>query len=140
MSSKIKNSEFCEYIDTVLLNDEMSLGELEKDLLKKGFKVSKSTLASYAKELKAFNDFQVMQSYETDYQEIVSNDRSVNYAKRNKYNRAVIQEMYDMSVKKAYRITKSSSENNKALPLNLYKSILELQRILKGQSDLSGSS
>ena len=137
MSSKIVNSDFKEHIDNVLLNDIMSLGELEKDLLIKGFKVSKSTLGSYAKELKASENTSNMQSYDVDYQNIIDSDSIVNYAKRNKDNKLIIQEMYDMALKSAYKVTKNATNNGKVLPLNLYKSIVELQRILKGQSDLS---
>lgn len=137
MSSKIVNSDFREYIDNALLNDVMSLGDLEKDLLKKGFRVSKSTLATYAKELKASENTSNMQSYDVDYQNIIESDKAIDYAKRNKDNKAIIQEMYDMALKSAYKVTRNATTNGKVLPLNLYKSILELQRILKGQSELS---
>ena len=134
--SKIKNSIHVEFIDDAILNDKLSLMELVIVLRKKGFQISKSSLATYARELKSVNSSDVLETYENDLQEVISNDLNVDYKKEHEEKEKIIYAMYDKAIKNAYKATMNNAKNGKVLPLNLYKSVNELQKLIKGHNEI----
>ena len=136
--SKISNSIHKEFIDNAILEDGMSFGQLELELVKRGFKVSKATLSTYAKELKASTkiDNESKELLTAEIQDITGENNNLDYRKEMLKKQKILYEMYDMTVNNAYMVTKHSIQSGRVVPLNLYKSISELQKLLETQKRL----
>jgi hypothetical protein len=135
MSAKIEQSEHLNFINNAILEGVLSLSEIEKALAKKGFRVSKATLSTYGNKLKEINEINGSIDYDKEIQEIIDN-KSFDYKAKYKERKRLLYDMYETALNNAYKITKSNSKNSKMLPLPLYKSIREIQSLLKGQQEL----
>ena len=135
--SKIESSEHKDFIDEMLLNTGLSLDAICTELrTKRNFHLSKSTLAAYKKQLEAIHNESANVSYDTEIQNIINNENSNNYKDDHLGKKKLLNEMYTIALNNAYKVTKVASKKGKLLPLNLYKSIREIQNLIKGQNEL----
>lgn len=135
--NKIESSEHKDFIDNMLLNTGLSLDAICTELrTKKNFHLSKSTLAAYKKQLEAIQNESTKTSYDTEIQDIINDETPRDYKKDHEGKKRLLNEMYTMALDNAYKVTKIASNKGKMLPLNLYKSIKEIQNLIKGQNEL----
>ena len=117
MSKKIENSEYKEYIDNALQNGS-ALSEILKTLHGQGFDVSKSTLGNYAR------------NFDVGENEVnVDVNIDVNIERLNK--------TLDLLVGVCLERTKSYQKDVGLIPSHVYKSIIDLQKIIKSQLEIN---
>ena len=118
MSKKIEGSEFKEYVDSEL-SKGTSLSVITEQLNKFGLKISKSSVGTYAR-----NRGEELTLVEVE--QVVENSE--------------LNEIYKLVITEALIKTKACRNGFGVLPSHVYKSILDLQKILKGQLELNALS
>lgn len=132
--SKIKNSEYIDIVNNWLSEGVLSYSEIVIALRKRGFTISKASVAKYAQEFRA--NKAAISNIDIDSEVIKIKSKEVDFRNDLENGVKLINEMLNDALKNAYQLTLYAKEHKKPPPIHAFKAAREIQQLLKGQRDL----